>query len=82
IYRPQGEGPFPIVMYYHGGAFLEGFGDINTHDNITRSLASRTNSVVIAVGYRLAPEHIFPAAIEDSYEAILWAEENAYTFNG
>ncbi|MBU9720067.1 MULTISPECIES: alpha/beta hydrolase [Bacillaceae] len=82
IYRPQGEGPFPIVMYYHGGAFLEGFGDINTHDNITRQLAARTNSVVIAVGYRLAPEHIFPAAIEDSYAAILWAEENADTFNG
>ncbi|MBU9711405.1 alpha/beta hydrolase [Evansella tamaricis] len=82
IYRPQGEGPFPILMYYHGGAFLEGFGDINTHDNIIRSLAARTNSVVIATGYRLAPEYTFPTAVEDSYAAILWAVEHADTFNG
>ncbi|ADU30217.1 alpha/beta hydrolase [Evansella cellulosilytica] len=82
IYRPQGDGPFPIVMYYHGGAFLEGFGDINTHDNIVRSLSQRTNSVVIAVGYRLAPSDVFPAAIEDSYAALNWAYENADTFNG
>ncbi|UCZ54904.1 alpha/beta hydrolase [Bacillus shivajii] len=82
IYRPQGEGPFPITMYYHGGAFMEGYGSINTHDNIIRSLSARTNSVVIAVGYRLAPENIFPAAVEDSYTAILWAVNNADTFNG
>ncbi|MFA9560276.1 alpha/beta hydrolase [Evansella sp. AB-rgal1] len=82
IYRPQGDGPFPIVMFYHGGAFMRGFGDINTHDNIMRSLAARTRSVVIAVGYRVAPEHIFPAAVEDSYSAIQWAVENAHTFNG
>ncbi|MDQ0255188.1 acetyl esterase [Evansella vedderi] len=82
IYRPQGEGPFPIVMYYHGGAFLRGYGDINTHDNIVRSLAARTNSVVIAVGYRVAPDYVFPAAVEDSYAAIKWAVQNAETFNG
>ena len=82
IYRPQGEGPFPILMYYHGGAFIKGYGDIDTHNNIIRSLAARTGSVVIAVGYRVAPEHVFPAAVEDSYAAINWAVENAETFNG
>ncbi|MCD8509355.1 MAG: alpha/beta hydrolase [Bacillus sp. (in: Bacteria)] len=82
IYRPQGEGPFPIILYYHGGAFIRGFGDINTHDNIIRSLAARTNSVVIAVGYRVAPEYIFPAAVEDGYAALNWAYENATSFNG
>ncbi|SDY90369.1 acetyl esterase [Evansella caseinilytica] len=82
IYRPQGEGPFPIIMYYHGGAFIQGYGDIDTHDNLIRALAARTNSVVIAVGYRVAPDHIFPAAIEDSYTAILWAVDNAHTYQG
>ncbi len=82
IYRPQGDGPFPITMYYHGGAFMEGYGNIDTHDNIIRSLAARTESVVIAVGYRLAPENIFPTAVEDSYTSILWAVDNADTFNG
>ncbi|WP_249414002.1 alpha/beta hydrolase [Alteribacter keqinensis] len=82
IYRPQGEGPYPIIMYYHGGAFMEGYGSIETHDNIVRSLASRTESVVISVGYRVAPEHIFPAAVEDSYAALQWAERNAGSFNG
>ncbi|PYZ98326.1 lipase [Alteribacter lacisalsi] len=82
IYRPRGEGPFPIVMYYHGGAFIEGYGDIDTHDNIVRSLAASTNSVVISVGYRTAPDYVFPTAVEDSYAALRWAEENAANFNG
>lgn len=82
LYRPQGEGPFPIIMYYHGGAFLRGYGNIDTHDNIIRSLASRTNSVVVAAGYRLAPEYVFPTAVEDSYAALNWAVDNAVSFNG
>ncbi|SDN35073.1 alpha/beta hydrolase [Alkalicoccus daliensis] len=82
IYRPRGEGPFPIVMYYHGGAFMEGFGNLDTHDNIIRSVASRTNSIVIAPSYRLAPEHIFPSAVEDSYTALQWAVSNADSLNG
>ncbi|PRO66983.1 alpha/beta hydrolase [Alkalicoccus urumqiensis] len=82
MYRPRGEGPFPIVMYYHGGAFLEGYGSIDTHDNIIRSIASRSSSIVIAPGYRLAPEHVFPTAAEDSYSALQWAERNAESFHG
>ncbi|KGA97248.1 lipase [Alkalihalobacillus alcalophilus ATCC 27647 = CGMCC 1.3604] len=82
VYQPLKEGPHPIILYYHGGAFIEGYGNIDTHDNIVRSLAARTNSVVIAVGYRVAPKHPFPTAIEDSYEALVWAKENADLFNG
>lgn len=82
MYRPQGEGPFPIIMYYHGGAFLEGYGNIETHDNIIKTLASRTNSIVLAPSYRLAPEYVFPAAVEDSYSALIWAETNAKSFYG
>ncbi|MBB5173661.1 alpha/beta hydrolase [Texcoconibacillus texcoconensis] len=82
MYRPQGEGPFPVILYYHGGAFMEGYGNIETHDNIVRSLAARTQSVVISVGYRLAPDYVFPTAVEDSYAALLWAKEHAEDFQG
>lgn len=82
IYTPSGEGPFPIILYYHGGAFLEGFGSIDTHDNVTRTLASQTKSIVISVGYRLAPTYMFPTAIEDSYDALLWAAKHAHRLNG
>lgn len=82
MYRPQGEGPFPIIIYYHGGAFLEGYGSIETHDNIIRALATRTNSVVLAPSYRVAPEYVFPTAIEDSYAALNWGVEQAETFHG
>ncbi|KMK76558.1 alpha/beta hydrolase [Alkalihalobacillus pseudalcaliphilus] len=82
VYQPLKDGPHPIILYYHGGAFMEGYGDINTHDNIVRSLAARTNSVVIAVGYRVAPDHPFPTPIEDSYEALVWAKQHAELFNG
>ncbi|WP_306453938.1 alpha/beta hydrolase [Bacillus sp. FJAT-45350] len=82
IHRPKGEGPYPIILYYHGGAFMEGYGNIDTHDNITRFLAKQTKSVVISVGYRLAPEHVFPTAIEDSYDALHWAYENGESIHG
>ncbi|MDQ0337447.1 acetyl esterase [Caldalkalibacillus uzonensis] len=82
IHRPSGEGPYPMILYYHGGAFLEGYGSIDTHENVTRSLAVQTQSVVISVGYRVAPSYTFPTAIEDSYEALLWAVEKAEELNG
>lgn len=82
MYRPIAEGPHPIILYYHGGAFMEGYGNIHTHDNIVRALAQRTNSIVIAVGYRVAPTHPFPTAIEDSYEALVWATEHAEEIGG
>jgi acetyl esterase len=82
VYYPKKDGPHPIIMYYHGGAFQEGYGNIETHDNIVRVLSARTQSVVIAAGYRVAPKYVFPTAVEDSYDALLWAYENATEFNG
>ncbi|WP_175639061.1 alpha/beta hydrolase [Metabacillus schmidteae] len=82
IYQPKAEGQHPIILYYHGGAFLEGYGNIQTHDNIVRALASKTNSVVISVEYRLAPTYPFPTATEDSFQALVWAEKHADLFHG
>lgn len=80
IYTPEGQGPFPTIVFYHGGGFVTG--SINSHDNVARQLARDTNSLVISVDYRLAPEHPFPASLEDAYAALLWAAEHAPEFNG
>lgn len=82
VYYPKKGGPHPIILYYHGGAFLEGYGNIETHDNIIRALSARTQSVVISAGYRLAPRYIFPTAVEDSFAALVWAYNNGEKFNG
>jgi len=74
IYRP-GPGTLPLVVYYHGGGWVLGSRD--THDRMCRALANRTQAVVVSVDYRLAPEHPFPAATEDSYAALGWAASNA-----
>jgi acetyl esterase len=61
----------PVVMYFHGGRFFSG--DLETHDTVCRLLAIATHCRVIAVDYRLAPEHRFPAALEDACRSIEWA---------
>ncbi|GGL37051.1 hypothetical protein GCM10009037_20710 [Halarchaeum grantii] len=73
-YRPEGEGPYPTVVYLHGGGFV--FGSIASHDALCRTLANASDSVVLSVDYRLAPEHPFPAAVEDAYAATAWAAAN------
>ncbi|MBU8908002.1 alpha/beta hydrolase [Desertibacillus haloalkaliphilus] len=82
IYRPLGKEQVPIIMYYHGGAFMEGYGNIHTHHSITRALSRQTGCIVISVGYRVAPHYVFPTAIEDSYEALKWAHEHAGELGG
>ena len=80
IYIPsEGEG-FPVVLFFHGGGWVQG--SIDTHDNIARYLSVSSGSVVVSVEYRLAPENPFPAGLEDSYSALLWAAENANSFGG
>lgn len=80
VYRPDGEGPFPTVVFYHGGGFV--IGDLESHDLTCRYLANETDSVVVAVDYRLAPEHPFPVAVDEAAAAVEWVAENATAFGG
>lgn len=65
----------PAMVYFHGGGWV--FGDIETHDNLCRSLANVADCIVISVDYRLAPEHKFPKAFDDCWAAVKWAADNA-----
>ena len=74
LYLPDGGGPFPTVVFFHGGGYV--FGSIDTHDLLCRRLTRQSDSAVLSVAYRLAPEHPFPAAVEDAYAAVEWAAAN------
>jgi acetyl esterase len=65
----------PLVVYYHGGGWV--IGDLDTHDSIARYICKHADAIVLNVDYRLAPEHKFPAAVEDSYLAACWAADHA-----
>jgi acetyl esterase len=80
IYTPEGEGPFPLFVYYHGGGWV--IGDLETADASCRMLANKTERVVVSVDYRLAPEYKFPVPVEDSYAALKWVKEHATEING
>ncbi|MEH6943113.1 alpha/beta hydrolase [Bacillus sp. JJ722] len=80
IYTPEGQGPFPLFVYYHGGGWV--IGDLETSDASCRMLANRTGRIVVSVDYRQAPEYKFPVPLEDSYEALKWVSENASEING
>ncbi|GAB2727076.1 alpha/beta hydrolase [Kitasatospora kifunensis] len=67
IYRPAADGPVPTVVFFHGGGWITG--DLDSHDLVTRRLCRDLGAVVVAVHYRRAPEHPFPAAYEDSLAA-------------
>ena len=75
LYRPAGHGPLPLLVYFHGGGWV--LGGLASHDNVCRSLANGAGCAVLAIDYRLAPEHRFPAAVDDCYEATVWAAANA-----
>jgi acetyl esterase len=79
LYTPTGdpEDPTGLLVFFHGGAFV--YGDLDSHDAPCRFLAERARVRVLAVDYRLAPEHPFPAAYDDAVAAYRWAVENAAT---
>ena len=76
LYVPEGAGENPpLVIYYHGGGWV--IGTIETHDGTCRALARASGAAVLSVGYRLAPEHPYPAPVEDCYDALVWASRHA-----
>ncbi len=80
VYRPHGDGPFPVAMMFHGGGWV--IGDLDTADCQSREVCRGSGALVVSVDYRLAPEHRFPAAAEDCYSATLWAAEHAGEHDG
>ena len=80
IYTPNGTGPFPLMVFFHGSGFV--VCGLDTHDAMCRNLCAGTGSVVVSVDYRLAPEHKFPAAPDDCLAATRWVADNASALNG
>lgn len=80
IYTPLGAGPFPVLMYFHGGGFV--IGDLDAYDATCRELCAGAGCIVVSVHYRLAPEHPFPAAPDDCLAATRWAGAHAAEFGG
>lgn len=81
IYTPKtGKGPFPVIVYYHGGGFV--IANIDVYNASAQGLAEQVGAVVVSVAYRLAPEHKFPTAHNDSFAAYEWTVKNAASING
>ena len=79
IYTPEGDGPFPVIVFYHGGGWV--LGTLPMVDHYCRVLTKESAAIVVSVGYRLAPEHVFPAALDDAYAALEWVAHNAASRN-
>ena len=80
IYTPKTAGPFPVIVYFHGGGWV--LADKDVYDGGARGLSQAANAVVVSVDYRRAPEARFPAAWDDALAAYRWATSNASTLNG
>jgi acetyl esterase len=79
VYRP-GDAPAPILVYFHGGGWV--YGGLTTHHGVCATLARMSGCVVCSVDYRLAPEHRFPAAVDDAWTAATWIAEHAAELGG
>jgi acetyl esterase len=75
VYSPQGAGPHPVVMFFHGGGWV--ICSLDTHDNVARAICRDAEAVVVSVDYRMAPEHRYPTAAHDCFAATKWVADNA-----
>jgi acetyl esterase len=75
VYTPLGDGPHPVTVFFHGGGWV--IGDLDSHDPLCRDLCAGSSSVVVAVDYRMAPEHRFPVAPNDCFAAVRWVADHA-----
>lgn len=80
IYMPEGAAPLPVFVYYHGGGWV--VGDVDSHEGLCTAIVNAAQCIVVSVDYRLAPEHKFPAAVDDAYAAARWVADNAASFGG
>jgi acetyl esterase/lipase len=80
VYGPEGNEPLPVMLYFHGGGYVKG--GIEESDVFCRRLARTSRHVVLSVAYRLAPEHPFPAALDDAYASTVWAYHHAGEVGG
>lgn len=74
LYRPR-IGRLPVVVFFHGGGWV--VGSLDTHDRVCREIAVRSGCAVLSVGYRLAPEHPYPTAVDDAHAALIWVRDRA-----
>ena len=80
VYTPAGAGPFPVVVYFHGGGWV--IADKEVYDGGARGISKAANAIVVSVDYRRAPEAKFPAAHDDALAAYRWTAANAASLNG
>ncbi|MCH9757367.1 MAG: alpha/beta hydrolase fold domain-containing protein [Gammaproteobacteria bacterium] len=80
LYRPAGNGPHPVVVYFHGGGWV--LGNLNSDDAFCRDLCVRSESIIVSIDYRLAPEYAFPTAINDGFAAVQWVAKHAASLGG
>ena len=79
-YTPlEGSGPFPVIVYYHGGGWV--IADLDTYEASAAALAAKTGAIVVSVAYRQAPEHTYPTAHDDAFAAYQWVTKNAASMN-
>jgi len=80
IFTPEGKGPFPVMVYYHGGGFV--IADTKVYESSPRALAKMAKAIIVSADYHRAPENKFPAAPNDAYAAFTWTLAHAKEFNG
>lgn len=80
IYTPEGNGPFPVLHFFHGGGWV--FGNLDTHDAVCRDLCVQSKRIVVAFDYRLAPEYPFPIPAEDCIASLSWMKNNVKRLGG